>query len=58
MNGWNIFLIVLIAAAAGGALFVFLKSRKRKGCSCGDCANCTGCPKNKKAAERRKQNKN
>ena len=40
MNGYDILLLVLIAAALALAVYVLRRKNKRGGSCCGDCAAC------------------
>ncbi len=45
MNGWDIAILIMLAAAVGVALYFFLRKRKSGKSCCGDCNGCSGCPK-------------
>lgn len=44
MGPFDILLLIVIGLILGGAVFGFVKTRKKGGCSCSSCASCGSCP--------------
>ena len=54
VNGWDIALLLLLAAAVALALRHILRVRRKGGCSCGGCGCCGSCESCRAACSRRK----
>ena len=44
MGPFDILLLIVIGLILGGAVFGFVKTRKKGGCSCSSCSSCASCP--------------